>query len=136
MSNAATLTRELRFEARDALLLRAAPVDEVRLREDFAGQQDNAESQPGPGTEFSQDLQNHRRSPLSSPARSGLAGRARRRAWRCAIGLVVVCLIAKHVLGLHGAHLTIESEVGIGSTFSCIFPGERCRTRPSALPSN
>ena len=27
---------ELRFEARDALLLRAAPVDEVRLREDFA----------------------------------------------------------------------------------------------------
>ena len=44
--------------------------------------------------------------------------------------------IAKHVLGLHGAHLTIESEVGIGSTFSCIFPSERCRTRPSALPSN
>ena len=27
---------ELRFEAKDALLLRAAPVDEVRLREDFA----------------------------------------------------------------------------------------------------
>lgn len=44
--------------------------------------------------------------------------------------------IAKHVLGLHGAGLTIASEVGAGSTFSCIFPSERCRPRPTALPSN
>jgi two-component system phosphate regulon sensor histidine kinase PhoR len=33
--------------------------------------------------------------------------------------------IVKHVLGLHGAHLHIESEVGRGSTFSCIFGAER-----------
>lgn len=37
--------------------------------------------------------------------------------------------IAKHVLGLHDARLAIESEVGTGSTFSCIFPHERCRPR-------
>lgn len=43
--------------------------------------------------------------------------------------------IAKHVLSLHGARLTIDSEVGIGSTFSCLFPRDRCRQRPSALPS-
>ncbi len=43
--------------------------------------------------------------------------------------------IAKHVLGLHGAHLTIESEVGAGSTFSCIFPAERCRAPALAPPS-
>ena len=42
--------------------------------------------------------------------------------------------IAKHVLGLHGAYLAIDSEVGVGSTFSCIFPRERCRQRPVALP--
>ncbi|AXA83740.1 phosphate regulon sensor histidine kinase PhoR [Lysobacter oculi] len=40
--------------------------------------------------------------------------------------------IAKHVLGLHGARLEIASEVGAGSTFSCVFPHERCRMR--ALP--
>ena len=43
--------------------------------------------------------------------------------------------IAKHVLGLHGAQLAIDSEVGVGSTFSCLFPRERCRQRPAALPS-
>ncbi len=43
--------------------------------------------------------------------------------------------IAKHVLGLHDARLSIESEVGAGSTFSCIFPHQRCRPRPDALPS-
>ncbi len=43
--------------------------------------------------------------------------------------------IAKHVLGLHGASLIIDSEVGIGSTFSSLFPRERCRPRPAALPS-
>ena len=43
--------------------------------------------------------------------------------------------IAKHVLGLHGAQLAIDSEVGVGSTFSCLFPRERYRQRPAALPS-
>lgn len=44
--------------------------------------------------------------------------------------------IAKHVLGLHGAQLIIESEVGIGSIFSCIFPRDRCRPRQHVLTSN
>ena len=33
--------------------------------------------------------------------------------------------IVKHVLGLHQARLQIESEVGVGSTFSAHFPPER-----------
>jgi two-component system, OmpR family, phosphate regulon sensor histidine kinase PhoR len=33
--------------------------------------------------------------------------------------------IVKHVLGLHQGHLEIESEVGKGSTFSCVFGAER-----------
>ncbi len=33
--------------------------------------------------------------------------------------------IVKHVLGLHQARLDIQSEVGVGSTFSAHFPGER-----------
>ncbi|MEM1410939.1 MAG: phosphate regulon sensor histidine kinase PhoR [Pseudomonadota bacterium] len=33
--------------------------------------------------------------------------------------------IVKHVLNAHGARLHIESELGEGSTFSCIFPIER-----------
>ncbi len=33
--------------------------------------------------------------------------------------------IVKHVLGLHQAHLTIDSVVGTGSTFACHFPAER-----------
>ncbi|WP_257389528.1 phosphate regulon sensor histidine kinase PhoR [Tahibacter caeni] len=33
--------------------------------------------------------------------------------------------IVKHVLQLHQARLAIESEVGVGSTFSCIFGAER-----------
>ncbi len=33
--------------------------------------------------------------------------------------------IVKHVLNAHGARLEIESELGEGSTFSCIFPAER-----------
>ena len=37
--------------------------------------------------------------------------------------------IAKHVLSLHQARLEIESEVGKGSQFSCIFSGERARAR-------
>lgn len=32
--------------------------------------------------------------------------------------------ICKHILNLHGAHLEISSEVGIGSTFSCYFERE------------
>ncbi len=37
--------------------------------------------------------------------------------------------IAKHVLSLHQARLEIESEVGKGSRFSCIFNGDRARSR-------
>jgi two-component system phosphate regulon sensor histidine kinase PhoR len=46
--------------------------------------------------------------------------------------------IVKHVLQLHQARLQIRSEVGRGSTFSCLFGGERVHARdtspsPSAL---
>jgi two-component system phosphate regulon sensor histidine kinase PhoR len=37
--------------------------------------------------------------------------------------------IVKHVLGLHRARLQIESEVGRGSTFSCVFGPERVLAR-------
>ena len=37
--------------------------------------------------------------------------------------------IAKHVLGLHGARLLIQSEVGKGSTFACHFGPERVVAR-------
>ncbi len=37
--------------------------------------------------------------------------------------------IVKHVLSLHGAHLQIESEVGRGSTFTCLFGPERVLAR-------
>lgn len=33
--------------------------------------------------------------------------------------------IVKHVLNAHGARLRIESELGEGSTFSCVFPSSR-----------
>jgi two-component system phosphate regulon sensor histidine kinase PhoR len=33
--------------------------------------------------------------------------------------------IVKHVLQLHDAHLEIESDVGVGSTFTCVFGAER-----------
>ena len=33
--------------------------------------------------------------------------------------------IAKHVLNLHQARLEIESEVGVGSTFTCVFGASR-----------
>jgi two-component system phosphate regulon sensor histidine kinase PhoR len=33
--------------------------------------------------------------------------------------------IVKHVLARHDAQLTIESEVGRGSTFTCVFPAAR-----------
>jgi two-component system phosphate regulon sensor histidine kinase PhoR len=35
--------------------------------------------------------------------------------------------IVKHVLNAHGARLQIESELGEGSTFTCVFPPERTR---------
>ena len=41
------------------------------------------------------------------------------------LGLAIV----KHVLQRHGAQLSIESEEGRGSTFTCHFPRERVRTR-------
>jgi two-component system phosphate regulon sensor histidine kinase PhoR len=37
--------------------------------------------------------------------------------------------IVKHVLSLHQGRLEIESEVGRGSTFACVFGPERVRTR-------
>ena len=37
--------------------------------------------------------------------------------------------IVKHVLGLHGAQLRIESEVGRGSSFACVFGPERVLAR-------
>ena len=37
--------------------------------------------------------------------------------------------IAKHVLNLHQARLDVESEVGRGSTFSCVFGPARVRPR-------
>ena len=39
------------------------------------------------------------------------------------LGLAIV----KHVLNGHQAHLTIESEYGVGSRFTCVFPPERRR---------
>jgi len=33
--------------------------------------------------------------------------------------------IVKHVLQLHHGQLAIESEVGVGSTFACVFGPER-----------
>ena len=43
--------------------------------------------------------------------------------------------IAKHVLGLHGARLAIDSEVGKGSSFACHFGPERVVARePSTTP--
>ncbi|RMH94465.1 phosphate regulon sensor histidine kinase PhoR [Lysobacter pythonis] len=44
------------------------------------------------------------------------------------LGLAIV----KHVLGLHGARLDIESEVGRGSVFSCVLPRERAHPRRNA----
>jgi two-component system phosphate regulon sensor histidine kinase PhoR len=35
--------------------------------------------------------------------------------------------IVKHVLNAHGARLEIESELGEGSTFTCVFPPDRAR---------
>ena len=37
--------------------------------------------------------------------------------------------IVKHVLQLHQARLEIDSEVGVGSTFSCVFGPERLLDR-------
>ena len=37
--------------------------------------------------------------------------------------------IVKHVLGLHGGQLRIESEVGLGSRFACVFGPERVLAR-------
>ena len=39
--------------------------------------------------------------------------------------------IVKHVLGLHQARLQIESEVGRGSSFTCVFGPERVLPRPA-----
>ncbi|WP_019626506.1 phosphate regulon sensor histidine kinase PhoR [Thioalkalivibrio sp. ALJT] len=45
------------------------------------------------------------------------------------LGLAIV----KHVLARHDGHLSIESEVGRGSRFTCLFP--LTRTRPARLPA-
>lgn len=39
--------------------------------------------------------------------------------------------IVKHVLNAHQATLTIESELGEGSLFRCVFPRDRRRARPT-----
>ncbi len=39
--------------------------------------------------------------------------------------------IVKHVLRLHDARLEIESQVGQGSRFACLFPAGRCLVPPS-----
>jgi two-component system phosphate regulon sensor histidine kinase PhoR len=41
--------------------------------------------------------------------------------------------IVKHVLQLHRARLEIESELGVGSTFSCVFTGERLLAPENAI---
>jgi two-component system phosphate regulon sensor histidine kinase PhoR len=41
------------------------------------------------------------------------------------LGLAIV----KHILSLHGGHLDILSEPGIGSEFVCHFPKNRARRR-------
>jgi len=43
--------------------------------------------------------------------------------------------IAKHVLLRHDAQLQIESELGRGSTFSCVFPAARVVREPSPAPA-
>lgn len=43
------------------------------------------------------------------------------------LGLAIV----KHVLQRHGAQLHVESTVGEGSTFTCVFPAGRAVTKPS-----
>jgi two-component system phosphate regulon sensor histidine kinase PhoR len=48
------------------------------------------------------------------------AGRSRERGGT-GLGLAIV----KHALQKHGAKLHIESRVGEGSRFSCIFPADR-----------
>src|SRR3989344_2090574 len=42
--------------------------------------------------------------------------------------------IAKHVLLRHDARLEIESDVGKGSTFTCVFPGARVVREPAVPP--
>ena len=43
--------------------------------------------------------------------------------------------IVKHALEAHQAMLHIESELGVGSTFSCHFPAERVRIQTLTLQS-
>ena len=45
------------------------------------------------------------------------------------LGLAIV----KHVLNAHKAKLEIESELGQGSTFRCVFPPERARRGDAGL---
>jgi two-component system phosphate regulon sensor histidine kinase PhoR len=42
--------------------------------------------------------------------------------------------IVKHVLNAHQARLQIDSELGEGSTFTCVFPRERVRTEDDREP--
>jgi two-component system, OmpR family, phosphate regulon sensor histidine kinase PhoR len=45
------------------------------------------------------------------------------------LGLAIV----KHVLQRHGAQLSIESEEGLGSCFSCHFPTQRVLIEPEQV---
>jgi two-component system phosphate regulon sensor histidine kinase PhoR len=46
------------------------------------------------------------------------------------LGLAIV----KHVLNAHGARLEIESRIGHGSCFRCVFPAARVAPRETAVP--
>lgn len=41
--------------------------------------------------------------------------------------------IVKHAVERHDARLLIDSEIGVGSTFTCVFPGHRIRISETAV---
>ncbi|MDE2148845.1 MAG: phosphate regulon sensor histidine kinase PhoR [Gammaproteobacteria bacterium] len=47
------------------------------------------------------------------------------------LGLAIV----KHALELHEGRLQVESELGVGSTFTCLFPPQRVRRRDARVPA-
>ncbi|WP_018864089.1 phosphate regulon sensor histidine kinase PhoR [Thioalkalivibrio sp. ARh3] len=59
------------------------------------------------------------------------AGRDQRRGGT-GLGLAIV----KHVLARHGGHLEIDSQVGRGTRFTCLFPLSITRTKPTEFAKN